>query len=196
MSLDDVNPSLDRDLVERFLMLARKGYNAEQVFDILGRGDDVQYLVPLLNSLYSYEQMEKLLWVLVDPSPEEMTRSFDEMNGREFEEFLADTCRNIFLYDNVELTPASSDQGVDLVLATNGIRIAVQAKIRVGGRIGNDAVQQVHAGAKFYRCSRSIVITNSTFTHKAIELAGRCKVRLVGGEELNNLIAQSSFQPF
>ena len=44
--------------------------------------------------------------------------------------------------------------------------------------VGNKAVQEAYSGAKFYDCDRSAVLTNSTFTKSARELAGKIGVDL------------------
>ena len=48
--------------------------------------------------------------------------------------------------------------------------MAIQAKCNEG-TVGNHAIMEVVAGTKFYNAEQSMVITNSTFTKSAIELA-------------------------
>ena len=92
----------------------------------------------------------------------------DRMQGRVFEEYLAVVFRRNGYH--VELTPASKDQGADLVISKNGIRTVVQAK-RWKGRVGNSAVQEVVASKPYYRADQAIIVTNSEFTSSAIALA-------------------------
>lgn len=93
---------------------------------------------------------------------------WEDLRGIPFEEFLASILKlHGYL---VELTPASNDQGVDLVAVIAGQRIAIQAK-GYANSVGNESVQQVIAGMRFYRCARAAVITNSTFTASARSLA-------------------------
>jgi hypothetical protein len=94
-----------------------------------------------------------------------------EMDGKEFEEFLA----RLFLFmgfTDISLTPVN-DQGGDLLcLSPSGIRIVVQAK-RWKGSVGNDAVQELLGAMRHYKCAEGWVVTNSTFTQAAHELAGK-----------------------
>lgn len=95
---------------------------------------------------------------------------FREYRGERFEQFLAEVFQERGF--TVSLTKTTGDQGIDLILELSGILWAVQAKGYVSS-VGNDAVQQAHAGCGFYRCHRSAVVTNSVFTASAKELAER-----------------------
>lgn len=97
-----------------------------------------------------------------------LNSKWDTLRGIPFEEFLAEVLRQ-HGYD-VELTPASGDQGVDLVAVIFGQRVAIQAK-GYSNMVGNESVQQVVAGKRFYNCTHAAVITNSSFTHAALALA-------------------------
>jgi tetratricopeptide (TPR) repeat protein len=92
------------------------------------------------------------------------------MSGIQFEEFLA----RLFLrmgYTNITLTP-SNDQGGDLLChSPSGIPLVIQAK-RWTGAVGNDAVQELLGAMRHYGRTRGIVVTNSTFTRSARQLAG------------------------
>jgi restriction endonuclease Mrr len=91
------------------------------------------------------------------------------MTGREFEEFLARLFQRLG-YSDITLTP-SNDQGGDIIcLSPIGARVVIQAK-RWKGRVGNDAVQEVLGAMLYYDCPEGMVITNSTFTDAARELA-------------------------
>lgn len=107
------------------------------------------------------------------------------LRGGPFEKFL----RAIFeeLGYQVQLTRSTGDQGVDLIVVKNNVRIAVQAK-GYADSVGNAAVQQAHAGMTYYHCSRCAVITNSFFTPSAIELAARVGCVLVDGSRIPALI--------
>jgi hypothetical protein len=100
-------------------------------------------------------------------------------SGEEFEHFVA----HVFEQNGhcAEVTQASGDYGVDLVL--NG-EIAVQVKFH-GSPVGPSAVQEVVAGSRFYQCSQAWVVTNSTFTPAAVALAQPNDVRLIDGDELS-----------
>ena len=56
--------------------------------------------------------------------------------------------------------------------------------------VGNDAVQQVIAAKAIYNCPGAVVITNSTFTPEAEELARVHGVELVDGKLLRLRLQQ------
>lgn len=89
------------------------------------------------------------------------------MGGLEFEAYVAELLRR-HGYRHVSLTEPS-DMGVDIIAEKNGERWGVQTK-RCTGRVGDFAVKQVVAGLRPYRCSRAMVITNSTYTNRAKKL--------------------------
>jgi HJR/Mrr/RecB family endonuclease len=113
------------------------------------------------------------------------------MTGLEFESFL-EKVFTVLEYPEVVKTKASGDQGVDLVIGDGKSRIAVQAKL-FQGTVGNDSVQQAFTGMVHYQCNRCVVITNSTFTKSAIELAESTGCKLIDGIGLQNLIAGRDF---
>lgn len=91
------------------------------------------------------------------------------MSGREFEEFLARLLSRMG-YRDVSLTP-TNDQGADILCRSpNGDPLVIQAK-RWKGSVGNMAVQELLGAMRHYRCRRGMVVTNSTFTSAARELA-------------------------
>lgn len=112
----------------------------------------------------------------------------DDINslaGVEFENYLMGVFK-IAGYD-VSGTPATGDQGADMILAKSGVKIAVQAK-RFTSNVGNKAVQEVTSARQYYSCKEAWVVTNSKFTKAAMELAHKCNVRLIDGQELSELV--------
>lgn len=93
----------------------------------------------------------------------------DAMEGLDFEYWSAELLRRIG-FENVEVTQASGDQGVDVIAGKDGIKYAVQCK-RYSSNLGNSPVQEVHAGKSIYNCQIGAVITNQFFTSGAKELA-------------------------
>jgi HJR/Mrr/RecB family endonuclease len=88
-------------------------------------------------------------------------------------------------FESVVGTPATGDQGADLIARRNGRVIAIQAK-RYVGAVGNGAVQEIVGALKFYNADEGWVVTNSTFTSAARSLAQANNVRLVDGYDLKN----------
>jgi restriction endonuclease Mrr len=112
-------------------------------------------------------------------------RDWRSLRGIPFEEFLKEVFEELGFV--VEATKASGDQGVDLVLRRGTVEIAVQAK-GYAESVGNDAVQAVHTGMTYYGCHRCAVVTNSTFTRAARELADSVGCRLIDGSGIPDLI--------
>jgi len=108
----------------------------------------------------------------------------DDLNGIEFEVAIA----GLYEYKgyNVEITKASGDFGVDVIAKKGSEILAIQAK-RYSGKVGIKAVQEVSAGALYYKATKAIVITNSFFTEQAKELAKRTKTTLINKKRLANM---------
>lgn len=111
----------------------------------------------------------------------------DQLDGLEFEEFLAGLFRAQGYA--AELTPTSGDYGADLILSKDGQRIAVQAK-RYTGSVGVGAVQEALSGMAYYNCQAAWVITTGAFTANALELAKKSGVKMIGRSEIGNLMVQ------
>ncbi len=107
--------------------------------------------------------------------------NLDKLSGYEFEIAIAD------LYENsgyaIEVTKASGDFGVDIIAKKDEDVLAIQAK-RYKGKVSVDAVQEVHAGASFYRATQALVVTNSFFTEQAKKLAKKIGVILIDKKQL------------
>ena len=114
--------------------------------------------------------------------PDRVRDEIHYMSGPEFERFMADLLRQKGY--EVEQTPLSGDQGVDLILPDlDGKRVVIQLK-RWTGPVGNKAIQATFAGMAHYQADEGWVITTSTFTKSARELARSTSVRLIDRDEL------------
>lgn len=92
----------------------------------------------------------------------------DEMDGRTFERYL-ETLFGKLGY-TVELTSYAGDWGADLVLRKENVKTVVQAK-RYKKAVGVKAIQEVVASKNKYGCANAMVVTNSSYTNQAQELA-------------------------
>lgn len=113
----------------------------------------------------------------------ELMEEIGHLSGTEFEAFVAE-----FLEAQgyaVQTTLASGDQGVDLLasLPDGESAIAIQIK-RYSRPLGNKPVQEAFAGMVHYKAREAWVITNSSFTPGAYQLAASTGVKLIGGDEL------------
>jgi restriction system protein len=112
--------------------------------------------------------------------------SVDAMSGPEFEARLAALFADLGY--SVTATGQRGDFGADLLLEGGGERLAVQAK-RYAGAVGIEAVQQVIGATRYYDADRALVVTNSTCTPAAVELATAHGVELIEREALVGLLA-------
>lgn len=98
------------------------------------------------------------------------------MSGEQFELFVRDQLVQKG-YSNVETTPRSGDMGADLLVSQNGKTIVIQCK-RCSSPVGVSAVQEVLGTKSFYKANEAWVVTDSTFTKAARQLARSARVRL------------------
>ncbi|MBQ7839259.1 MAG: restriction endonuclease [Lachnospiraceae bacterium] len=103
-------------------------------------------------------------------------KALDEMEGHDFEYFCADLLRR-HGFDEVEVTKASGDYGVDVLAEKDGVTYAVQCK-RYDAPVGVKAVQEACAGREYYDRMVGAVMTNQYFTQPAVEAAKKLKILL------------------
>ncbi len=115
---------------------------------------------------------------------------FTGMTGVDFEVYIANLLKSNGFSD-VRGTPATGDQGADLITTRDGKTIIIQAK-RYDGAVGNKAVQEVASAVQFYGAQEGWVITNSIFTPSAKELAQKTGVRLIDGHTLRTMFIDST----
>jgi len=123
------------------------------------------------------EQIEALL------KRDAFRESVHYMSGVEFENFMAKVFNKKGY--QVQTTPTTGDQGVDLLVNIDDRKVAVQLK-RYTAPVGNAAVQAVVAGMFHYKAREAWLITTSSFTKGAVELAKSNRVRLIEGRELED----------
>jgi len=83
----------------------------------------------------------------------------------------------------VSETPGSGDYGVDLIATHHGHKVAIQAKNHAKP-VGVRAVQEAHAGLRYYGADEAWVVSRSGFTQQAQTLAKATGVRLVDVKHL------------
>jgi hypothetical protein len=109
-------------------------------------------------------------------------REIDQMSGIQFEVWVADSLK-AHGHQNVRGTPATGDQGADLITELDGKKIIIQSK-RYKANVGNAAVQEVSSAVAFYKADEGWVITSSYFTESAVQLARSCSVKLIDRNQL------------
>ncbi len=101
------------------------------------------------------------------------------MDGHDYEYVVARYLKG-HGYTGAKVTKVSGDYGVDVTAHKGGHTYAVQCKY-YSNPVGVSAVQEVVAGKAFYGCDVAMVVTNSTFTKAARDLAKANGVILLEG---------------
>ncbi len=107
-----------------------------------------------------------------------------DMSPEEFEHYCASVLRERKW--DARVTPASGDQGVDIVADKRGLRIVVQCK-KYSKPVGNRAVQEIVAGIAHQDAQRGVVVATSGYTSSAVKLAASNEVLLLHHSELHRI---------
>lgn len=110
--------------------------------------------------------------------PRLTTETVMTMSGEAYESYVVRRLR-VTGYINVRTTPASGDYGVDILAHKDGYSYAIQCKKYSNSPVGVHAVMEAHSGKDYYGCQRAMVITTSSFTRQAINMANDLGVILV-----------------
>ncbi|MBU4251639.1 MAG: PTS sugar transporter subunit IIA [Candidatus Omnitrophica bacterium] len=110
---------------------------------------------------------------------------FRNLRGHEFEEYVQKLFE-LLGYATIRM-PLTGDQGADLIISREGIKTAVQIK-KYDGSVSNKAIQEVVAAKTYYKADKAMVVTNSSFTSGAIDLALANDVELWDGQKLERTI--------
>ena len=97
-------------------------------------------------------------------------------------------CRNLLQAEGwrVSATPATGDQGADLIAEAGRRRVVIQCKF-YGRPVGNKAVQEAAAALAFHAGDRAVVVSNAGFTRSAQQLAAANAVLLLHHDQLPDL---------
>jgi len=186
----------DRDWIQRAKKMADEKkchvfWNLKE-FTSKGFGDCQYFLVPI--DAYDAELIPYIFngrstdyWIGIEYCKDVPPLSYSEIreirrpyleniSGYEYEEQCADELRKQG-FQKVEVTRSSGDQGIDVIAWKDNLKYGIQCK-HYQGSVSNKAVQEAFSGAKFYDCDIAVVMTNSTFTESAKELAHKIGVKL------------------
>lgn len=105
--------------------------------------------------------------------------------GTEFEKYLVKLFKDMGY--EAQHTGKAGDQGCDLLVKKNNKTYCVQAKYYTSD-LDNTPVQEIIGSLKHYNGDKGVVITNSSFTSGAYELAKSNDVILINGRKLQKLI--------
>lgn len=106
----------------------------------------------------------------------------DKMDGFQFEHYVAGLLQYQG-FTNIQVTQARGDYGIDVIAVKDGQRWAVQSK-RYSKPVAQEAIREAVAGAVYYQCQRSMVVTTSSFTKHARDLARSNGTVLVDRDKL------------
>jgi restriction system protein len=106
------------------------------------------------------------------------------MTPTEFEAFCAEELKRSGW--SAHATRRSRDQGVDVIAEKPGIRVVLQCKL-YSNPVGNKAVQEAAAAKAFEHAHYCAVVTNSSYTPAAEQLAAANKVLLLHYSDLRRI---------
>lgn len=109
----------------------------------------------------------------------------EDASGLEYEVFLVNRLRSSGF--DASLTKQSGDQGVDILIESDHMNIAIQAKY-YSSNIGNSAVQEAYSGMGYYGAQIAMVVTNSSYTKSAKELASTLNVLLCHHDDMVEVV--------
>lgn len=113
----------------------------------------------------------------------------DQSTGLEFENEIAKILPLVG-FEEVTVSKGSGDQGIDIFAKKDGENFGIQCK-KYSSSVGNKAVQEVISGKEFFNLDKAIVITNSSFTVSANELAHKANVTLWNRMNLEHIISEN-----
>lgn len=164
--------------------------------EILMTSEQFEYFISNYNGNFSYYAIENKSYEndLMQERIKLYNNKYDYMEGHDFEYYCAELLRkNGFI--NVEVTPGSNDQGIDIIAFKEGVKYGIQCKC-YSSDIGNKAVQEAFSGKAFYNCHVGVVLTNRYFTSSARELAEKNGVLLWDRDFLERLVESSEQTEF
>lgn len=146
-----------------------------------------QYAIAFVAIFYTIRKVVRIYRFILRITTNLRLSDVDTMDGLGFEKYIANTLKKQG-YSNVTLTE-QYDYGVDIIADKDGVRWGIQVK-RYSGLVKTDAVRQVVTGLRVYGCERAMVITNSTYSRVALELARSNGCELIDRSGLAHMITR------
>ncbi|MGI6364436.1 MAG: restriction endonuclease [Bacillota bacterium] len=121
--------------------------------------------------------------------------NLNNLDGQQFEELVGTLLKKMGFI--TELTSRTGDGGVDIVayLETPLLKgkYLIQCK-RWKGPVGEPVVRDLYGVVLSENANKGIIITNSSFTDKAIKFANGKNIELLDGSVLNKLLSEQDIQ--
>lgn len=111
-------------------------------------------------------------------------------DGFDYEHHIAELISTYVPEADIKVTKASGDQGADIVFMLNRHKVVIQTKL-YSSPVGNDAVQQVYAAKRHYCATAAVVVSNSSYTKSAHELAESLQVALLHEDDVGPLFSRA-----
>ena len=190
--IDEYGDADENAFGEEFVRLIKKLSSIElnlqsELSSFIQSGGDISYrasypitfdlFVSLKEQFNDYCVRQKSYRTDINPN------TISTMSGVDFEQFLVGLLKQSGATE-ISCTPATGDQGADVLFTAMNTRVAIQAKCYTGS-VGNKAVQEIYAAREYYKCDEAWVVTNSIFTLSARTLARQLGVILIDGVGLN-----------
>ncbi len=179
----------DEDDMDAIKKLYNSGYGYQEIIEYvallhyfydtensLSYRDFINFLKDkVISEIERYKSKNYLDNIINGTTSKTTLSDIDIMSGIEFETFISKLFKKLGF--ETEITKASGDQGIDVLATKNDTIIAIQTKC-YNGVVGNHAIMEAVGGMKFYNANKCMVITNSTFTKSAKDLAKANNVEL------------------
>lgn len=149
-----------------------------------------QYLVPLLcgfGAIASAMRRRHRVALFNKAASSTPKAAIAEMSWREFEMLVGEAYR-LHGYSVMEMGGGGADGGVDLVLRRDAERFFVQCKHWKSSTVGVTVVRELFGVMSARGATGGAVVTGGTFTAEAKAFAAECRIQLVDGTALPELL--------
>ena len=151
----------------------------------------LQFIVPpafLIGAMASIYRRSQAI-TLFDDARIGGARAVDAMSWPKFERLLGEAFRRLG-YDVNETGGHGSDGGIDLVVAKNDKRFLVQCKQWRARKVDVTVIRELYGVIASEGAAGGFVVTSGRFTQEARRFAQNCRVELIDGETLAQLIQE------
>lgn len=112
--------------------------------------------------------------------------NIDDMSDIEFENYL-NILFKLLGYKNIKIVSNTNDQKINIIMEKDGEIVGVLAKL-CSENVNNKVVNEAKKGVSYYQLDKVIIVTNTTFTKSAIDLAIDENVSLLDKFKLRDLL--------